>query len=71
MNFVNPWLSLMSFVYFIVAGFASFSLSKRLVEIYLEKVETKFLKSLEPIVGTVTFCSSFGMSLIILYYILT
>ena len=43
MNFVNPWLSLMSFVYFIIAGFASFVLSKRLVEIYLEKVETKLI----------------------------
>ncbi len=71
MNFVNPWLSLTSFVYFIIAGFASFVLSKRLVEIYLEKVETKFLKSLEPIVGSVTFCGSFGISLIILYFILT
>ena len=71
MNFVNPWLSLMSFVYFIIAGFASFVLSKRLVEIYLEKVETKFLKSFEPIIGIVAFCGSFGLSLIILYYILT
>ena len=43
MNYVNPWLSLMSFVYFIVAGFVSFTLSRRLVEIYLEKVETKFV----------------------------
>ena len=71
MNFVNPWLSLMSFVYFIVAGFISFTLSKRIVEIYLEKAETKFLKSLEPIIGSITFCGSFGLSLIILYYILT
>ena len=70
MNYVNPWLSLMSFVYFIVAG-VSFSLSKRLVEIYLEKVETKFLKSLEPIVGSITFCGFFGISLIILYNVLT
>ena len=71
MNFVNPWLSLMSFVYFIVAGFVSFTLSKRIVEIYLEKAETKFLKSFEPIIGIVAFCGSFGLSLIILYYILT
>ena len=71
MNFVNPWLSLMSFVYFIVAGVFSFVFSKRLVVFYLEKVETKFLKSLEPIVGSVGVCSSFGLSLIILYYILT
>ena len=71
MNYVNPWLSLMSFVYFIVAGFISFVLSRKLVEIYLEKIETKFLKSLEPIIGIVTFCGSFGLSLIILYYILT
>ena len=71
MNFVNPWLSLMSFVYFIVAGVVSFTLSKRIVEIYLEKAETKFLKSLEPIIGSITFCASFGISLIILYYILT
>ncbi len=71
MNFVNPWLSLMSFVYFIFAGFISFVISKKLVDFYLEKVETKFLKSLEPIIGTVSFCGSFGLSLIILYYILT
>ena len=71
MNFVNPWLSLMSFVYFIVAGFISFVISKKLVEFYLEKIEAKFLKSLEPIVGTIAFCGSFGLSLIILYYILT
>ena len=71
MNFVNPWLSLMSFVYFIFAGFISFVASKKLVDFYLEKVEKKFLKSLEPIIGTVAFCGSFGLSLIILYYILT
>ncbi len=34
MNYVNPWLSLMSFVYFIVAGFISFVLSRKLVEKY-------------------------------------
>ena len=55
---------------FKVNGF-TFVFSKRLVVFYLEKVETKFLKSLEPIVGSVGFCSSFGLSLIILYYILT
>tara|TARA_B100001029_G_C14944987_1_gene385404 strand:- start:135 stop:350 length:216 start_codon:yes stop_codon:yes gene_type:complete len=71
MNFVNPWLSLMSFVYFIFAGFISFVISKKFVNLYLEKVQTKLLKSLEPIVGTVAFCGSFGLSLIILYYILT
>ena len=71
MDFVNPWLSLISFVYFIVAGVFSFIFSKRLVVFYLGKVETKFLKSLEPIVGSVGFCSSYGLSLIILYYILT
>ena len=27
MNFVNPWLSIMSFVYFIFAGFISFVIS--------------------------------------------
>ena len=61
----------MSFGYFIVAGFVSFTLSKRIVEIYLEKAQTKFLKSLEPIIGSITFCGSFGLSLIILYYMLT
>jgi len=49
MNFVNPWLSLMSFVYFIFAGFISFVISKKFVNLYLEKVQTKLLKSLEPI----------------------
>ena len=71
MNFVNPWLSIMSFVYFIFAGFISFVISKKLGDLYLEKVETKFLKSFEPIIGIVAFCGSFGLSLIILYYILT
>ena len=34
----------------------------------INNVETKFLKSLEPIIGTIGFVSSFGLSLIILYY---
>tara|TARA_B100001996_G_scaffold288394_1_gene228635 strand:+ start:103 stop:255 length:153 start_codon:yes stop_codon:yes gene_type:complete len=42
--------------------------SKKSVDFYLEKVETKFLKSLEPIIGTIGFVSSFGLSLVILYY---
>ena len=71
MNFVNPWLSIMSFVYFIFAGFISFVISKKLVDLYLEKVETKLLKSFELIICIVAFCGSFGLSLIILYYILT
>jgi len=38
------------------------------VELYLSKVETKFLKSLEPLIGSIGFVSSFGLSLLILYY---
>jgi len=71
MNYVNPWLTLMSFVYFIAFGFISFTASRRLVEVYIEKVESRFLKSLEPLVGSVIFCGIFGLSLIILYNILT
>tara|TARA_B100001079_G_scaffold264389_1_gene268733 strand:+ start:197 stop:412 length:216 start_codon:yes stop_codon:yes gene_type:complete len=71
MNFVNPWLSLFSFVYFIAAGFLSFLGSKYLVSYYLEKVNSKLLRTIEPLVGVISFCSFFGIFLIILYNILT
>jgi hypothetical protein len=42
--------------------------SKKTLDFYLKNVETKFLKSLEPIIGTIGFVLSFGLSLVILYY---
>jgi len=64
-------MSLFSFVYFIVAGFLSFFGSKYLVLYYLEKVNSRFLKTIEPLIGILSFCSFFGIFLIILYNILT
>jgi len=64
-------MSLFSFVYFIVAGFLSFFGSKYLVSYYLEKVNSRFLKTIEPLIGILSFCSFFGIFLIILYNILT
>jgi hypothetical protein len=71
MNFVNPWLSLFSFVYFIGAGLMSFLISKYFVIFYLNKVDSRFLRSIEPLIGVISFTSSFGIFLIILYKILT
>jgi len=71
MNFVNPWLSLFSFVYFIGAGILSFLMSKFFVIFYLKRVDSKFLRSIEPLIGVISFSSSFGIFLIILYNLLT
>ena len=68
MNFPSPWITILTFVAIFFSGFFSFIFSKKTVDLYLENVETKFLKSLEPIIGTVGFVSSFGLSLVILYY---
>tara|TARA_B100000902_G_scaffold267176_1_gene253214 strand:+ start:229 stop:453 length:225 start_codon:yes stop_codon:yes gene_type:complete len=68
MNFPNPWITILTFVAIFFSGFFSFIFSKKTVDLYLDNVETKFLKSLEPIIGTVGFVSSFGLSLVILYY---
>jgi len=68
MNFPSPWITILTFVAIFFSGFFSFILSKKTVDLYLDNVETKFLKSLEPIIGTVGFVSSFGLSLVILYY---
>ena len=68
MNFPSPWITILTFVAIFFSGFFSFIFSKKTVDLYLDNVETKFLKSLEPIVGTVGFVSSFGLSLLILYY---
>jgi hypothetical protein len=68
MNFPSPWITILTFVAIFFSGFFSFIFSKKTVDLYLDNVETKFLKSLEPIIGTVGFVSSFGLSLVILYY---
>ena len=68
MNFPRPWITILTFVAIFFSGFFSFIFSKKTVDLYLDNVETKFLKSLEPIIGTVGFVSSFGLSLVILYY---
>ena len=62
MNFPSPWITILTFVAIFFSGFFSFMFSKKTVELYLSKVETKFLKSLEPLIGTI------GLSLLILYY---
>lgn len=68
MNFPNPWITIFTFVAIFFSGFFSFIFSRKSVDFYLNNVETKFLKTLEPIIGTIGFVSSFGLSLIILYY---
>jgi hypothetical protein len=68
MNFPSPWITILTFVAIFFSGFFSFIFSKKTVDLYLSNVETKFLKSLEPIIGTVGFVSSFGLSLVILYF---
>ncbi|MDA8652806.1 hypothetical protein N9M07_03080 [Candidatus Actinomarina sp.] len=71
MVIVNPWITLLSFVYFIVAGFGAFIFSRFVVENYLEIFRSKFFKFLEPVVGISSFSLFFGGALILLYYLLT
>ena len=68
MNFPNPWITLLSFVFIFFNGFISFQASRKIVDLYLEKFNSKFFKSLEPIVGSLGFIGSFGGGLLILYY---
>lgn len=68
MNFPSPWITILTFVAIFFSGFFSFIFSRKTIDLYLKNVETKFLKSLEPIIGTIGFVSSFGLSLVILYY---
>ena len=71
MVIVNPWITLLSFVYFIVAGFGAFIFSRFIVEKYLEIFKSRFFKFLEPVVGLTIFSTFFGGALILLYYLLT
>jgi hypothetical protein len=71
MVIVNPWITLWSFVYFIVAGFGAFIFSRFVVENYLEIFRSKFFKFLEPVVGISSFSLFFGGALTLLYYLLT
>ena len=71
MVIVNPWITLLSFVYFIVAGFGAFIFSRFVVENYLEIFRSKFFKFLEPVVGISSFSLFFGGALTLLYYLLT
>ena len=71
MVIVNPWITLLSFVYFIVAGFGAFIFSRFVVENYLEIFRSKFFKFLEPVVGISSFSFFFGGALTLLYYLLT
>ena len=71
MVFPNPWITILSFVYIFLLGIGSFLVSKVIVNNYLDIFkENNFLKSLEPIVGSIGFISSFGGGLLILYYFL-
>lgn len=68
MNFPNPWVTILSFIYIFLLGIGSFLFSRKTVEIYLEKFKDKvFSKLLEPIVGSIVFIGSFGFGLFILY----
>ena len=70
MVIVNPWITLLSFVYFIVAGLGAFLFSRFIVEKYLEIFKSKFLKFLEPVVGVSSFSIFFGGALTLLYFLL-
>ena len=72
MVFPNPWITILSFVYIFILGIGSFLVSKVFVNKYLDIFKVNnFLKSLEPIIGSIGFISSFGGGLLILYYFLT
>lgn len=72
MVFPNPWITILSFVYIFLLGIGSFIVSKVIVSNYLDLFkDNNFLKSLEPIIGSIGFISSFGGGLLILYYFLT
>ena len=72
MVFPNPWITILSFVYIFLLGIGSFLVSKVIVNKYLDRIkDNNFLKSLEPIIGSIGFISSFGGGLLILYYFLT
>ena len=68
MNFPNPWITILSFVYIFFNGFIAFQVSRKVVDIYLGKFNTKFLKSLEPIIGSLGFIGTFGGGLLVLYF---
>ena len=70
MNFPNPWITILSFVYIFFNGFFAFQISRKIVEVYLEKFNSKFFKSLEPIIGSSGFIGSFGGGLLILYILI-
>jgi hypothetical protein len=70
MNFPNPWITILSFVYIFFNGFFAFQISRKIVEVYLEKFNSKFFKSLEPIIGSLGFIGSFGGGLLILYLLI-
>lgn len=72
MVFPNPWITILSFVYIFLLGIGSYLVSKVIVSNYLDKFkDNNFFKSLEPIIGSIGFISSFGGGLLILYYFLT
>ena len=65
MNFPNPWITILSFVYIFFNGFIAFQFSRKIVDIYLEKFNTKFFKSLEPLIGSLGFIGTFGGGLLL------
>tara|TARA_B110000014_G_scaffold262776_1_gene257568 strand:- start:1269 stop:1490 length:222 start_codon:yes stop_codon:yes gene_type:complete len=67
---VNPWLLILSFVYFFVTGFLSYQFSIRTVNYFLEKTSGGKLSRAEPIIGIGSFVVSYGLSLYILYIFL-
>lgn len=72
MVFPNPWITILSFVYIFLLGIGSFLVSRVIVSNYLDRFkDNNLLKSLEPIIGSIGFISSFGGGLLILYYFLT
>ena len=51
MNFPSPWITILTFVAIFFSGFFSFMFSKKSVELYLSKVETKFLDTAKTLKG--------------------
>lgn len=64
---VNPWLLIFAFVYFFITGVMSYQISIKVVALFLERYNGSKLIKVEPLVGSVSFISSYGMSLYLLY----
>ena len=64
---VNPWLLIFAFIYFFVTGVMSYQISLKVVALFLQKYHGSKIIKVEPVVGSASFVSSYGLSLYLLY----